>query len=364
MDIILLGVTVVSLGVALVMSIAAWRVTRDEKKRSAARVAALSLAAGVDDTPKGVSPQRIVATEPSRESFPTRIVLRAQEAAPAPKPAMKAPWAPAPFNSPDFAARQSASLTAVDMPLNQPRPEAHVPAERPARVEAPVSHASGFLGAEQTPRDTGSRQKSLAFAAIALFAVLSGGLVWMMSGPRGSSAAAVGPNSPLELVSLSHQRQNDKLAVSGLVRNPVAGEPIQNLSAVVFLFDRMGTFVTSSRANVDFLKLGAGDESPFVVAIDAPATVARYRVSFRTDDGVVRTSIDGARQSAVKSRQLRVKLSVSSEAVQSVTVRQRNTSSCAAIFRTSSRSPRLSSRSPRACSRRTRAGSSSRAALS
>ena len=46
MDIILLGVTVISLGVALVMSIAAWRVTRDEKKRSAARVAALSLAAG------------------------------------------------------------------------------------------------------------------------------------------------------------------------------------------------------------------------------------------------------------------------------------------------------------------------------
>ncbi len=150
-----------------------------------------------------------------------------------------------------------------------------------------MSHASGFLGAAETPRETGSRQKSLAFAAVILFAVLSGGLVWMMSGPRGSSAAAVGPNSPLELVSLSHQRQNDKLAVSGLVRNPVAGEPIENLSAVVFLFDRMGTFVTSSRANVDFLKLGAGDESPFVVSLDAPATVARYRVSFRTDDGIV-----------------------------------------------------------------------------
>ena len=56
---------------------------------------------------------------------------------------------------------------------------------------------------------------------------------------------------------------------------------------MVFLFDRMGTFVTSSRANVDFLKLGAGDESPFVVSLDAPATVARYRVSFRTDDGIV-----------------------------------------------------------------------------
>ena len=45
MDIILLLITVVSLGVALVMSIAAWRLARDDKKRSAARVAALSLAA-------------------------------------------------------------------------------------------------------------------------------------------------------------------------------------------------------------------------------------------------------------------------------------------------------------------------------
>ena len=116
---------------------------------------------------------------------------------------------------------------------------------------------------------------------------MSGGLVWMMSSPEGTSAVAVGPNSPLELVSLSHARQNERLAVSGLVRNPVNGKPVERLSAVVFLFDRTGTFVTSSRAHVDFLKLGAGDESPFVVSIDAPATVSRYRVSFRTDDGVV-----------------------------------------------------------------------------
>jgi hypothetical protein len=108
-----------------------------------------------------------------------------------------------------------------------------------------------------------------------------------MSSPRGTTAVAVGPNSPLELVSLSHARQNQKLAVSGLVRNPVSGKPVEKLSAVVFLFDRTGTFVTSSRANVDFLKLSAGDESPFVVSIEAPPTVARYRVSFRTDEGVI-----------------------------------------------------------------------------
>ena len=45
METILLGITVVSLVVALVMGAASWRLLRDEKRRSAARVAALSVAA-------------------------------------------------------------------------------------------------------------------------------------------------------------------------------------------------------------------------------------------------------------------------------------------------------------------------------
>lgn len=235
MDIILLAVTVVSLIVALVMSVTAARLMRDEKKRSAARVAALSLAAAEDDSPRNDA----------------RLA--------------KAPW-----SSPRSVAAQVSPVA-------------------PVALVAPVmlSHASGFLGAASVEREDGGRQRSLAFAAVILFLVLSGGLVWLMSGPRGTTAVAMGPNAPLELVSLSHQRQDKTLAVSGLVRNPVAGQAVEKLSAVVFLFDRKGTFVASSRANVDFLKLGAGDESPFVVSIDAPPTVARYRVSFRTDEGVV-----------------------------------------------------------------------------
>lgn len=288
MDIILLAITVVSLGVALVMSIAAWRVTRDEKTRASARVAALSLASSDD-----------------ARSNANAIGVEAQ----AERPISKAPWAPAPsFESVPAAsaARRMPSpiIPAAELPLNQTRPE-------PVRSAEPsISHASGFLGVTEIERDHGGRQKTLAIAALILFAALASGLVWVMSGPRGTSAAAVGPNSPLELVSLSHQRQNEKLAVSGLVRNPAAGQPIQDLSAVVFLFDRMGTFVTSSRANVDFLKLGAGDESPFVVSIDAPATVSRYRVSFRTDDGVVphidrRNDTVGNQESTVKSQVIR-----------------------------------------------------------
>jgi hypothetical protein len=262
MDIILLGVTVVSLGVALVMSVTAWRLMRDDKQRSSARVAALSVAASASESIAGFV----------REPETPKIV--------------KAPWS-APRIAPALAV--SAVAPVVELPLNQPsRIEPARVIEPPVRVSEPfVTHASGFLGAAEAQHDEGGRQKSLAFAAMFLFVVLAGGLMWMMSGPRGTTPVAVGPNSPLELVSLTHARQDKKLAVSGLVRNPASGKPIEHLSAVVFLFDRMGTFVTSSRANVDFLKLGAGDESPFVVSLDAPASVSRYRVSFRTDDGIV-----------------------------------------------------------------------------
>jgi hypothetical protein len=75
--------------------------------------------------------------------------------------------------------------------------------------------------------------------------------------------------------------------VSGLVRNPVAGHAVNGLSAVVFLFDQNGTFVTSAQTSVDFLKLSPGDESPFVIQLEAPASVTRYRVSFRNEGGVV-----------------------------------------------------------------------------
>lgn len=248
MDTLLLGITVVSLIVALVMSVTAWRLMRDEKQRSAARIAALS-AAAFDSIESAETADSIsLRTTAPPVMDPNRV-----------EPIARSPWKPA-----------------------------AVVAETTVAFEEPViSHASGFLGAVAQEHETGTGQRGLAIAAVVLFVILSGGLVWMMSGPEGTSPVAVGPNSPLELVSLSHARQNEKLAVSGLVRNPVSGAPVEKLSAVVFLFDRMGTFVSSSRAHVDFLKLGAGDESPFVVSIDAPATVSRYRVSFRTDEGVV-----------------------------------------------------------------------------
>lgn len=146
---------------------------------------------------------------------------------------------------------------------------------------------SPFLGSANVADPSGARQRALAAAALGLFVVLSAGVVWTMSGPRGSTPRAMGPNHPIELISLRHDRQASKLSISGLVRNPLTGQPVERIAAVVFLFDQAGTFVASARAPLDFVKLGVGDESPFVVTVEAPATVARYRVSFRSDETTV-----------------------------------------------------------------------------
>jgi hypothetical protein len=62
---------------------------------------------------------------------------------------------------------------------------------------------------------------------------------------------------------------------------------VERLAAVVSLFDADGMLVSSGRAPVDFLQLGPGDDTPFVVSVQARPGAVRYRVSFRTDAGVL-----------------------------------------------------------------------------
>jgi hypothetical protein len=107
-----------------------------------------------------------------------------------------------------------------------------------------------------------------------------------MTNPAEPVATSGAPAS-LELVSMRHQRGADALTVTGLVRNAgpaTAGEII----AVVFAFDRDGNYVASGRAALDFPALASGDESPFTVSVPDVQDVGRYRVSFRTETGVVR----------------------------------------------------------------------------
>jgi hypothetical protein len=266
MDILLLAITIVSLLIALFMGIAAWGMWREERARAAARIATLATAIEDDAHPAAdavIQPRRVESVEPAYAS-------RVQAGA---RPALKqAPWTP-PANW-----RRLSKGEAAETPLrHEPRPRAEVPA---------ASLADSFLsGAPTSPR----RQRGLAIAACLLFVgLIAGGYLTIYGGKSEPTAAgSVSAATPLELVSLRHERQNGALAITGLVRNPSRGQRVEKLDAVVFLFDQQGNFVASSRAGVDFTELTPGDESPFVVRVDSPAQVARYRVSFRTDAGVV-----------------------------------------------------------------------------
>jgi hypothetical protein len=114
------------------------------------------------------------------------------------------------------------------------------------------------------------------------------------AGSRTGSVATTGTASaaPLELLSLRHERDGERLTITGLVRNPQNGPRLERISAVAFVFDPSGTFIASERALVDFLVLSPGEESPFVVSVTAPGRIGRYRIGFRGEDGVVVGHVD------------------------------------------------------------------------
>jgi hypothetical protein len=272
MDIVLLGLTVVSLVVAFAMSATAWRLSREERLRSAARVTALAAAASDAEPLEAPQPR----TAPAAEAVSDRVAVGE---------ARQAPWSAPRVSAFGSGARQPSA--ARSLPRDAELIMHPVFAEESSAVP---TLADGFLGGAAAHPASDNRQRGLAAAAVVLFALTLIGGYWTLFGGRGTARAAsasAAEASPLELVSLRHERRGPRLAVTGLVRNPVAGGAIDKLTAVVFLFDRDGGLITSGRAPVDFLKLTPGDESPFVIDLDAPPTVARYRVSFRSDNGVV-----------------------------------------------------------------------------
>lgn len=247
METALIAITLVSLGIALAMGVVAWRASNEEKRRAAARVAALSAAAHT-----GV--ESVTAPVPAPSS-----VIPAIPAA--------APWKPA------------RTVKAGLLDTFGSESEAAAPPE--------VAVHTGFLGANAPARESAGRQRGLA-AAAAVLAFLVGAFAFVrVGGDAATVETTAATAAPLELLSLRHEREGAVLSVAGLVRNPPSATGVQGVSAVVFLFDQQGTFVTSARAPIDFVKLTAGDESPFVVKVQAPKSVARYRVSFRTDDGTL-----------------------------------------------------------------------------
>jgi hypothetical protein len=209
MDWVLFALTVVSLAAAAAFALVTWRLLREDRRRSRARVAALS--AVLDEPPAGAGIAAPPAAVPVAAMFTTEP-----------------------------------GTSVSGRPL----------------IKAAVVGVMAVL--------------------VVVYAAMGG------SRERPASAAVAQQVAPLELMSMRHARDGATLTVTGLVRNPPAGAEARRVAAVVFVFDRAGGFVASGRAPLDFVVLEPGGESPFVVTIPNAADVARYRVSFRTETGVVR----------------------------------------------------------------------------
>ena len=153
----------------------------------------------------------------------------------------------------------------------------------------------GDLFTVAQPAQSGTRFATVIACGVIVVGTLATATLLLSSGSRSATAAtaesrttpAAQPAVPLELLALGHDRAGDELTVRGVIRNPSSGVAVDHLTAVVFLFNRDGSFLTSGRATVESPALVPGGESRFVVSVPSAADVGRYRVSFRTDDRVV-----------------------------------------------------------------------------
>jgi hypothetical protein len=227
MDAALLVVVIVSLAAALGFAAVAWRSVDEERRRSAARVAALSAAIESQESHLKVAP---TAAAPTTEAT---IV--------------------------------GAGLSRLD--------------------DGPVTVGSMFDAKPGATVESRPMIKAAVMAAMAVALVVFAAASTRDAVEPSMSAEA---SAPLELISMRHTREGSALTVSGLVRNPRQGATVGRIAAVVLAFDRQGTFVATATAPLDFISLAPGDESPFVVTLPNVSEVGRYRVSFRTDAGVVR----------------------------------------------------------------------------
>jgi hypothetical protein len=266
----LLVVTLSSMALAALMSVIAWRIAAEERRRSEARIAALA----AEIHAPAAAPPRAVAAQAGGVRR-AEMGLRAEP----PRVSSFPPPRPAPRWDDDLQLR---------------------PGERTA--------ATPDLFAVKETR-AGSRSGIVAAVGALVFA---GGLALMIGLGRGAptrggmapladqiapsapqtpavsvARAAVAPAVPLELVALGHERNRDRLTVRGVVRNPPSGAPVARLTAVVFAFNADGGFLASGRAIIEASALRPGGESTFVVSVPGAGAVGRYRVSFRADDRVV-----------------------------------------------------------------------------
>ncbi len=263
-DSLLVAVTLVSLLLALAMGVITGRVLRVVRRRSGARAAALE-AAGRDSE---------AAAWPGNAPSTAEIVARLPEPSwPGRSGHPRPDAAEDPWNLSGSAVEADPPWT--DLAMDQP-------SVAPAGSSPPAPERAR-PGSRDRSQDTG-RRLSLVLGVGAVVVLGIGSSVIAISERNARLAQAVahaGSPGALELVSLTHARDGQHLSIRGVVRNPARSDDVEDLAAVVYLFDRQGAFLGTSQAAIVQTVLAPGAESPFEVSLPDGTAVGRYRLSFR-----------------------------------------------------------------------------------
>jgi hypothetical protein len=303
METVFLTVTLGSVALAIGMSVLAWKMLREDRRRMMANAEALEALAAEDAMPE--SSARLI-TDTSRRSLDNGMVRvvpavssreRVQSSSATPvRTAVPPPAPPRPFVELDDQGRQLG-----DWVFRDPR-ESSAAQSRPAAPRAPAPMPTAVpeprFDAIITPQRS---RRWLAFAPAYLLIAVAIGAVYLFRQSADHAGMVLadtwtiraGESRPLELLSLRHTNDPDgAFTITGLVQNPSNGQTVRKVTAVVYLFDRDGNYFASGRAPLDFVVLQPGDESPFVVHVSNVSHVSRYRVGFRFEDGGVAAHVD------------------------------------------------------------------------
>ena len=241
LELLAFGATVL----AVVSTFIAWRVVKEEQRRSSARIANLA--------------------EAIRSTDDTAVTLRAM---------------PGPTRYTEVARRSDRPRTATRV--------------IPVADSAPHETEPDLFMASGAPRSGASQNWGLALVAGVVILAAAAAAVVIFNGESRTASVGRAPVArqvvaaprPLELVALGHERDGDRLTIHGVVRNP-GGLRLDGLTAVALLFGRDGTLVATERAPVQTPTLESEPEASFTIVVPTASAVARYRVSFRLDDRIV-----------------------------------------------------------------------------
>ena len=251
MQFALTSVTLLSLLMTVAMAVVTWRLVREERRRSAARLAALATELG-PRRDSAETPSRVAEAASGRSASHARPAAQGRTGGRVPAP----PRVEVTIREPSALLAGSGTKTG-------------------GLFGAPIESTSGFL----------SRFAGLGVAAALLLAVVSAA-IFAFPDRAPDETAAPTERAPFELLALDHDSQDGFLAISGAVRNPLDGTDASQLAVIALAFDGEGTMVASGRAPVGTDVLLPGGEAGFEISLPA-ARVNRYRISFLIDEATV-----------------------------------------------------------------------------